>query len=120
MSNRAESVKNKLRSQRTMSEKPPARQKGLSFEDFVAYKKRCIEPEKHLDEDHYFWNFDLKSHNANAEQVEKVAERKRIESETPKLSKCRPPRLVTRIVKCSMGQVSTAPTSALMQSDSPM
>lgn len=66
-----------------MSEKAPTRQKGLSFEDFVAYKKRCLEPEKHLNKEHYFWNFDLKSHNANAEQVEKVAEKNRIDSEKP-------------------------------------
>ena len=87
----------KLRSQRTVSELAKSDKKGLSFEDFVSYKKRCLEPEKFLDQDHYFWNFDLKSHNANAEQVEKVAERKRLEAEGPKLPKRRPAKLVTRV-----------------------
>ena len=114
---RVENMK-KLRSQRTVSEMAPARRKGLNFDDFVAYKKRCLEPEKYLDEDHFFWNFDLKSHNANAEQVEKVAERKRIENETPKISKRRPARLVTRVVKSRIDQISTAPTSAHRQHNS--
>ena len=92
----------KLRSQRTMSEMAPVKNKGLSFDEFVTYKKRCLEPEKYLDQDHYFWNFDLKSHNANAEQVEKVAERKRLAAEEPQLSKRRPAKLVTRIVKSRM------------------
>ena len=72
------------------------RKRGLTFDDFVAYKARCLDPRNKLEPDHYFYNFDLKSHNANADQVDKVAERKRIESETTKSTGRRPARLVTR------------------------
>ena len=74
----------KMRSQQSMSDASKvSRPRGLSFDEFKAYRSRCLEPEKYLDEDHYFRNFDLKSHNANAEQLEKVAEAKRIEASTP-------------------------------------
>ena len=63
-----------------MIEGSETRKRGLTFDDFVAYKARCLDPKTKLEPDHYFYNFDLKSHNANAEQVENVAERKRIES----------------------------------------
>ncbi len=83
-----------LRQQRTISEQHTERKKGLSFEDFIAYKKRCLEPNVHLDEDHFFYDFDLKAHNANAEQMINLAEKKRIEAETPKGPFRRPTRSV--------------------------
>ena len=74
----------RLRSQRTVSELQSDTKRGLSFEDFKAYRNRCMEPKKYLDPDHYFYDFNLQSHNANAEQVEQL-KKKRMESETPKL-----------------------------------
>ena len=50
-----------------MSEQHSSRKRGLTFEEFKAYKKRCLDPQIHLDTDHYFYGFDLKAHNANAE-----------------------------------------------------
>ena len=41
--------------------------RGLSFDDFKAYKARCLEPKKHLDNNHYFYNFDLSNHNTISE-----------------------------------------------------
>ena len=41
--------------------------RGLSFDDFKAYKARCLEPQKYLDSNHYFYDFDLTNHNNNSE-----------------------------------------------------
>ena len=65
-----------------MSEMSSVRKSGLSFDEFVAYKSRCMDPKSELDPDHYFHNFDLEAHNANAKQVIKIAEQKRIEAES--------------------------------------
>ena len=98
-----------------MSEKTSERKKGLSFEDFVAYKKRCLEPNTYLDEDHYFYDFDLKAHNANAEQMEKLAEKKRIEAATPKGPQRRPARPVKHDPWSRIYSSSTAATETFIR-----
>ena len=94
--------------------------RGLSFEDFVKYKNRCLDPKNQLDSDHYFYNFNLQIHNANADQVESLRQ-KRIESETPKLSKSRQRMLVKKATWANRSEYnySTATTSALISKHDP-
>lgn len=61
--------------QRTKTESPGGKalsgDGGFSFEQYLAYKKHC-EDSSRMASEHMFYGFDLKSHNANAEQIEKV------------------------------------------------
>jgi len=52
--------------QRTVTDSPGPK-RGLTFDDYMTYKKLCEEPKKNLGSDHMFYGFDLKSHNANAD-----------------------------------------------------
>ena len=70
--------------------------RGLTFEQFSAYKDRCLNYEDNLDPDHYFYDFDLKEHNSHAEQHDKISEKRRLEAEDQMRQKRLPPRVVIR------------------------
>lgn len=47
--------------------------------------------------EHMFYGFDIKSHNANAEQIEKIIQRREAELNTPQPSRSRKQKLVKRL-----------------------
>ena len=88
----------KFSSQRTGAESQSKKAGGFSFEQFLEYKKYCADPER-LHPQHLYYDFDLQSHNANAEQIEKIAQRREDELNTPQPRRNRRPKLVQKITE---------------------
>ena len=67
-----------------------------------------MDPHNNLDPDHYFYDFNLTSHNANADQMEKVAERKRLAELALRADKKPKSRIVIRASRDHVDLSSTA------------
>ena len=71
---------------RAASDTGEIRKRGpMSFEDYLAHKKRCVENKVPVG--HYFHNFNLEAHNANANQIEKIIAKREEDLYTPQQTK---------------------------------